>query len=123
MKIEQTECSETSAHKIQTPGNYPEENIQHAEHSESLKSRTCDYATTVCYSRSNRSLYRKQEASVVSAIQHNLKNLYNVCMISAVTCLLCKRGKYTPNMLLFISKGKGKAIPLQAWAGPEVPGG
>jgi hypothetical protein len=24
-----TECSETSAHKIQTPGNYPEENIQH----------------------------------------------------------------------------------------------
>jgi hypothetical protein len=28
MKIEQTECSETSAFKIQTPGNYPEENIQ-----------------------------------------------------------------------------------------------
>jgi hypothetical protein len=27
-KMEQTECSETSAHKIQTPGNYPEENIQ-----------------------------------------------------------------------------------------------
>jgi hypothetical protein len=27
--MEQTECSETSAHKIQTPGNYPEENIQH----------------------------------------------------------------------------------------------
>ena len=24
-----TECSETSAYKIQTPGNYPEENIQH----------------------------------------------------------------------------------------------
>jgi hypothetical protein len=29
MKMEQTECSETSACKIQTPGNYPEENIQH----------------------------------------------------------------------------------------------
>jgi len=28
MKVEQTECSETSAHKIQTPGNYPEENTQ-----------------------------------------------------------------------------------------------
>jgi len=28
MKMEQPECSETSAHKIQTPGNYPEENIQ-----------------------------------------------------------------------------------------------
>jgi len=39
MKMEQTECSETSAHKIQTPGNYPEENIQHTEHGESLKSR------------------------------------------------------------------------------------
>ena len=29
MKMEQTECSETSAYKIQTPGNYPEENIKH----------------------------------------------------------------------------------------------
>ena len=28
MKMEQTECSETSAYKIQTPENYPEENIQ-----------------------------------------------------------------------------------------------
>jgi len=28
MKMEQTEYSETSAYKIQTPGNYPEENIQ-----------------------------------------------------------------------------------------------
>ena len=28
MKMEQTECSETSAYKIQTPGNYPEESIQ-----------------------------------------------------------------------------------------------
>jgi len=26
MKMEQTECSEKSAYKIQTPGNYPEEN-------------------------------------------------------------------------------------------------
>ena len=34
-----TECSETSAYKLQTPGNYPEENIQHTEHGESLKSR------------------------------------------------------------------------------------
>jgi hypothetical protein len=39
MKIEQTEGSETSAYKIQSLGNYPEENIQHTEHSESLKSR------------------------------------------------------------------------------------
>ena len=39
MKMEQTECSETSEYKIQTQGNYPEENIQHTEHGESLKSR------------------------------------------------------------------------------------
>jgi hypothetical protein len=39
MKMEQTKCSETSAYKIQTLGNYPEENIQHTEHGESLKSR------------------------------------------------------------------------------------
>ena len=37
--MEQTECSETSAYKIQTPGNYPEESIQHSEHGESLRSR------------------------------------------------------------------------------------
>jgi hypothetical protein len=39
MKMEQTECSETSAYKIQTAGNYPEESIQHTEQGESLKSR------------------------------------------------------------------------------------
>jgi len=27
--MEQTECSETSAYEIQTPGKYPEESIQH----------------------------------------------------------------------------------------------
>jgi len=40
--MEQTECSETSAYKIQMPRNYPEENIQHTQHGESLKSScTC----------------------------------------------------------------------------------
>jgi hypothetical protein len=33
------ECSEMSAYKIRTKGNYPEESIQHSEHRESLKSR------------------------------------------------------------------------------------
>jgi hypothetical protein len=37
--MEQTECSETSAYKLQTPGNYPKESIQQVEHGESLKSR------------------------------------------------------------------------------------
>jgi hypothetical protein len=39
LKMEQTEYSETSAYKTQTPGNYPEGNIQHTEHGESMKSR------------------------------------------------------------------------------------
>ena len=39
MNMEQTEGSETSAHKFQTPENNPEESIQHLEHGESLKSR------------------------------------------------------------------------------------
>jgi len=37
--MEQTECSESKAYKIQTAGNCPEESIQHLEHGESLKSR------------------------------------------------------------------------------------
>jgi hypothetical protein len=37
MKMEQS-VPETSAYKIQTPGNYPEESIQHSQHDESLKS-------------------------------------------------------------------------------------
>ena len=40
MKMEQIECSETSAYINQTPGNHPKENTQHSEHGESLKSRT-----------------------------------------------------------------------------------
>jgi len=36
MKMEKTECSETSAYKIQKPENYPEESIQHSKQSESL---------------------------------------------------------------------------------------
>ena len=39
MKMEETECSETSEFKLQTPGNYPEESIQHIEQGESLKCR------------------------------------------------------------------------------------
>jgi hypothetical protein len=43
MKMEQTVCSETSAYKIQTPGNYPEESIQHSEQGERLKPRKILY--------------------------------------------------------------------------------
>jgi hypothetical protein len=38
--MEQIQCSETSAYKIQTPGNHPVENIQHTEHGESLKPKS-----------------------------------------------------------------------------------
>jgi len=37
--MERTECSETLAYKIQTPGNYPEESMQHSKHGKSLKSK------------------------------------------------------------------------------------
>ena len=47
MKMERTVCSETLAYKIQMPGNYPEESIQHSEHGKSLKSRT--YVTFVSH--------------------------------------------------------------------------
>jgi len=46
--MEQTECSETSEYKIQTPGNYPEESIQHSEHGESSKSRIF-YVIKLCW--------------------------------------------------------------------------
>jgi hypothetical protein len=46
--MEQTGCSETSAYKIQAPGYYPEEIMQHSEHDESLKSRrSCDVINCV----------------------------------------------------------------------------
>jgi hypothetical protein len=37
VKIEPTQCSETSAFNIQTPGKYPEENIPYLQHGESFK--------------------------------------------------------------------------------------
>ena len=39
MKMEQTEYSETSAYKIQTPGNYPKESIQHIRFSLATSSK------------------------------------------------------------------------------------
>jgi hypothetical protein len=50
MKMENIECSETSAYKIQTPGNYPEENIQqisvccedHTKHTITLRGQKSD---------------------------------------------------------------------------------
>jgi hypothetical protein len=43
MKIEQIECSETLAFKLQMLVNHSEESIQHSERGESLKSRNVRY--------------------------------------------------------------------------------
>jgi hypothetical protein len=43
MKMEQTECSETLALKLQTPVNRPAESTRHSEQSESLKSGIMHY--------------------------------------------------------------------------------
>jgi hypothetical protein len=40
MKMERTECSETLAFELHTPGNNPKENIRHLNQGESLKSRS-----------------------------------------------------------------------------------
>jgi len=42
-----TECSETSAYKIQALGNYPEESIKHSKHSESLNSIMCLFSRNI----------------------------------------------------------------------------
>jgi hypothetical protein len=39
IKIEQPQCSETLAFKLQTPGNHPEGSKRHSKHGEILKSR------------------------------------------------------------------------------------
>jgi hypothetical protein len=87
MKMEQTECSETSAYKIQTPGNYPEENIEHTEHCESLKSRihlafftliiyTIFFSLTLC--KPNISLFLTRSVQLIFPIlvQHHILKLH-----------------------------------------------
>jgi hypothetical protein len=39
LKMEPTQCSETSAFNTQTPGKYPEDNLSLQQHGESLKTR------------------------------------------------------------------------------------
>jgi hypothetical protein len=53
VKIEQTECSETSAYKIQAPGNYPKESIQRSYMSPPsfLENMTIDNSFVTCSSK------------------------------------------------------------------------
>jgi hypothetical protein len=47
MKMEQTECSETSAIKHHTPGDNKKYYKQHSEHGESLTSTTISFSESV----------------------------------------------------------------------------
>jgi len=51
MQMEHTGCSETLAHKIQTPGNHPKERIKLSEHGKSLESRKSKYVQALDYTR------------------------------------------------------------------------
>jgi len=65
MKVEQRDCSATSAYKIQTLGNYPEESIQHSEHGKSLKSRIME--TVVAFFMLHKEYVLMQNAPVSSS--------------------------------------------------------
>jgi hypothetical protein len=49
LKMELTQCSETSAFNTQTPGKYPEDNLSLQQHGESLKTRTTYILTCLLY--------------------------------------------------------------------------
>jgi len=63
MKMEQIECFETSEHRIQTSGNYPEKSIQHSEHGEILKKKKVDADARSAY-------YVKKHKSVCKRMRH-----------------------------------------------------
>ena len=82
-----TECSEKTAYKIQTPGNYPEESIQNSEHGGSLKSRInlicflsiylCSTFPTrkkqrFCLLRQSRYIFAHKLSSATEVPQYNL---------------------------------------------------
>jgi len=72
-----TEFSETSGYKIQMPGNYPEESIQHSEHDESLKSRKFYTITPNICGSSVRDLLRV--TLLASKIWRWLSDFWRVC--------------------------------------------
>ena len=66
MKMQQIECSETSAYIIQTPGKYPKEYTQDSKHGESLKSRTINITYSDFF-------------SVALVIQHTMRMRHIIC--------------------------------------------
>jgi hypothetical protein len=122
MKMEQIGCSETSAYKIQRPGNHPEENIQHTEHGESLKSKI----TIVCVER-ERNLHWVRALTVPMHlgftdspfVPHNLISvqespvpLPKFQMAPRLKILMSSGSKTgTQTYYSFLSKRPGKRIP------------
>jgi hypothetical protein len=49
MKMEQTDCFETSEYKIRTPENHPKERIEQSQRGESLNSRIIDLKVILIY--------------------------------------------------------------------------
>ena len=86
MKMEQTECSETSACKIQTPGNHPKERIQLSEDGESLKSRMLHLSVILCISYGVKRMPlvettpHRLSMSVLPSVCHNV-NGHTLCPI------------------------------------------
>jgi hypothetical protein len=57
--MEQPECSETSAYKTQTPGNYPEESIKQEIYSSPKNVLGCTEAQTAPYKMGARLIFRR----------------------------------------------------------------
>jgi hypothetical protein len=80
MKMEQIECSETSAYKIQTPGNHPEENIQQVW--KNLRTAwVAEETTSIWY-------------TVVHDIVATNERLYAIRLVESDRCRHCER-RYT----------------------------
>jgi len=80
MKMEQTECFETSAYKILTPGNYPEESIQHSEHGESLKSRISQISCNTFFALVITNIVMAR-SFVATSCKRNIVGIYTVTFI------------------------------------------
>jgi hypothetical protein len=79
MTMEQIQCSETSAYKIQTPGNYAEENIQQEEpcfNSQVYKLLTYMQFYTVYWKVVNICHVRWECVLTVTQVQNNAEYLY-----------------------------------------------
>ena len=99
--MEQTECSETSAYKIQTPGNHPKESIQHLRHGESLKSRN-----------SLSSSWNPLLSSLTYPVLGPLNPVYTLVIISPCTC------EDYPNLKM---EAAGSCVPNYEASHPKRP--